>query len=77
MAIDKIKPMFPLKRCGIRGAKKQRHKTKGSGTPGRMKGAGCVADWRARGVCRVGRSYKWPDYQLQMKKLGKGKQSGA
>lgn len=72
--VIKNKPAFPMKGCGIRGAKWARHERKGNGTPGRIK-AGCKADYRSRGVCRVSRSYKWPDYVQLMSLVGKSKQA--
>lgn len=44
-------PEFPLKGCGIRGAKKERHKRKGRGENGRTKTKTCQANWIQRGAC--------------------------
>jgi hypothetical protein len=65
------RPSFPVKGCGIRGAKKARHQRKGSSTSGREKTLSCKADWRRRGACRVARSYRWPEYQRTMNIIDK------
>lgn len=64
---------FPMKGCGVTGSRRHRKKTRGSGTAGKIKGSGCNANWRQRGVCRVARSYKWSDYDTIMATLGKSK----
>jgi hypothetical protein len=66
----KAKIEFPMKGCGISGAKKERHKRKGRSEAGRMK-SGCKANWRERGACRVGRAYKWDDYPTIMNAIDK------
>jgi hypothetical protein len=53
---------FPLKGCGIRGAKKARHKQKGHGENGRTKSKSCQATWLHRSVCRNSRAYRYPTY---------------
>lgn len=60
---------FPHKGCGVRGAKKQRHLRKGSGTSGRTKVKSCQAKWMHRGACRNGRAYKSKDYATTMKAI--------
>lgn len=59
------------KGCGIPGSRKARKKSRGSSTPGKMKGL--VASAKQRTYCRRSRSYKWIDYSSVMKTLGKRK----
>ena len=47
---------------GLPGARKRRHQTKGSGTPGRTKTKTCQADWRKRYFAKKARARKDPDY---------------
>jgi hypothetical protein len=71
--VTKSNPPFPHKGCGVAGSRRHRKKTKGSATAGKIKGGGCNANWRQRGVCRVSRSYKWGDYDALVATLGKAK----
>jgi hypothetical protein len=64
-------PAFPLKGCGIRGAKKARHKQKGHGENGRIKSKSCQATWLHRSVCRVSRAYTWKEYPSIMQSIDK------
>lgn len=63
------KPEFPLKGCGIRGAKKERHKRKGRGENGRTKTKTCQANWMQRGACKANRSYKQSTYATTMRSI--------
>jgi hypothetical protein len=67
------RPPFPHKGCGIPFSRRVRKKTKGSATAGKIKGSGCNANWRQKGLCRVSRSYKWKDYLTILGTLGKAK----
>jgi hypothetical protein len=64
-----VRPDFPHKGCGVRGAKLARHQRKGSGTPGRTKTKSCQAKWMHRGACSYNRSYKAKDYATTMKSI--------
>lgn len=62
---------FPLKGCGVRGAKKARHERKGHGESGRAKSKSCQATWLQRSVCKNARAYRRPEYSTIMLSIDK------
>jgi hypothetical protein len=59
MKSEKTKlPEFPMKGCGRRGAKWERHLRKGRREDGRTKTKSCQATWLHRYACQVSRSYR-------------------
>lgn len=64
--VKKKSAAFPMKGCGIRGAKWVRHQRKGSATSGRIKVKTCQATWLQRSVSRYNRSYQQVDYTTIM-----------
>lgn len=68
--VTRVAPDFPIKGCGHRGAKKERHKRKGSSTSGATKPS-CKATWQMKYVCRRSRAYKDSDYPAIWRKLDK------
>lgn len=67
----RVAPDFPLKGCGIRGAKFARHQRKGSATSGRIKVKSCQAKWLHRYACQRNRSYTDKMYPTIMNSIDK------